>query len=279
MRDITQLKHTRLFLFDMDGTLYLGDNLFPFTRALLEEIRAQGKKYLFFTNNSSKSVDAYVQKLERLGIAAAREDMVTSTQVLIAYLQDNHPGKLFYAMGTDVFCRELEEGGVRITREPSDAVEGIAMGFDTELTFRKLDDVCRLLTEKDIPYAAANPDWVCPTEYGFVPDCGSVAEMIFRATGKRPVFVGKPEPEMAFEGMRRAGIPPEDTLMVGDRLYTDIACGNNAGVKTLLVLSGETDLDMAKASPHKGTYVLKDCGELLKLLQGCAAEEACAYDL
>ena len=136
------------------------------------------------------------------------------------------------------------------------------MGYDTELTFKKLDDVSRLLTERDLVYIAANPDWVCPTSYGYVPDCGSVAEMIRRATGKSPLFIGKPNPDMLLLAMEKFGYTKEETLMVGDRVYTDIASGYNAGVDTVLVLSGEATVQDAENSDTKPTYIMENIREL-----------------
>ena len=239
--DTKTLADIRLFLFDMDGTIYLGDNLFPFTKEMLSAIRSQGKTSLFMTNNSSKSVSAYVKKLGKLGIDASEGDFITSSQATALYLNANLPGKRLYVAGTESFKKELREAGVCVCEDYSSAIEGVVMGYDTELTYKKLDDVSRLLTEKDIPFIAANPDLVCPTEYGYVPDCGSVCGMLFNATGKKPYYIGKPRPEMpllAIEWMKKKdpSICKENTLVIGDRMYTDIACGINAGVKTMLVL-------------------------------------------
>ena len=190
------LKKIRLFLFDMDGTLYLGDRLFSFTRPLLDAIRQAGKTYLFMTNNSSKSVGDYVKKLERLGIPAAYDDFITSSQATADYLTANHPKVKFYVCGTRSFKEELSGAGVLVCDAYAEDIGGVVMGYDTELTYQKLDDVSRLLTLRDIPYIAANPDLVCPTEYGYVPDCGSVCGMIYNATGKRPHYIVKTSPEM-----------------------------------------------------------------------------------
>lgn len=156
----------RLFLFDMDGTLYLGDELFPFTKPLLETIRSAGKTYLFMTNNSSKSVLDYVAKMERLGISAEYDDFITSSQATADYLMKNHRDVKFYVCGTESFKAELAAVGVRVCDVYSEDIGGVVMGYDTELTYRKLGDVSKLLTLHDIPYIAANPDFVCPTEYG-----------------------------------------------------------------------------------------------------------------
>ena len=149
-----------LFLFDMDGTLYLGDRLFPFTRELLDTIRAQGKRYLFLTNNSSKSVADYVKKLARLGIAASEEDFLTSSQATTYYLLQHYADKRFYVGGTKSLLAEFAAAGISVTDEREGQIDGVVLGFDTELTFRKLDDLSRLLRE-DILYIATHPDVEC----------------------------------------------------------------------------------------------------------------------
>lgn len=271
--NFSELRDVRLFLFDMDGTLYLGYDLFPFAKELLSEIRKQGKRYLFMTNNSSKSVVAYVEKLAKLGIEATEDDFITSSQATALYLCKNLPGKKLYVSGTESYKQELRAAGVNVTDVYSDDVEGVVMGFDTELTFKKLDDVSKLLTEKpDIPYIAANPDLVCPTEYGYVPDCGSVCGMLCNATKRSPFYIGKPRPEMALLAMEKMKklddkICAWTTLVIGDRMYTDIACGINAGVKTMLVLSGETTEEEAFSGKYKMDYIARDAGRILEILK------------
>ena len=256
------LKNKKFFLLDMDGTIYLDDNLFEGTVDFLNQVKRIGGRYLFVTNNSSKSTDAYVNKLKRIGIDAVPEDFLTSTDATCLYINSNYPGEKFYAFGTESFRNQLISSGINITTEPDADVFGIVMGNDTELSFKKLDDVCRMLTERDPVYIATNPDWVCPTSYGYVPDCGSVAEMIFRATGKSPRFIGKPNPEMLLLAMEKFNYTKEETLMVGDRIYTDIASGYNAGVDTVLVLSGESQLSDIDKFDFSPTYIMKDINEL-----------------
>ncbi len=261
-------KDIRLFLFDMDGTIYLGDNLFPFVPELLRTIREQGKHYLFMTNNSSKNITGYVEKLRRFGIDAEKEDFVNSTTVTINYIKTYLDGKKLYVLGTKALKDAFIAEGIDVYEDYREDIEGVVMGFDTELTFKKLDDVSRLLTEKDIPYIATNPDYVCPTEYGYVPDCGSVADALYNATKKRPVFIGKPEPAMPLYAIEKISekdplVTKENTLVIGDRLYTDIACGINAGTKSMLVLSGETTQAMADESEFKPTVTVQDCSVLL----------------
>lgn len=263
-----RLQEKRLFLLDMDGTIYLDEALFDGTADFLDYVRRSGGRYLFLTNNSSRSVTAYVEKLRRLGIAATAEDFLTSVDALIADLTARGwRNKLVYAFGTTSFQQQLAQAGFRLTERPEPEVEALVCGFDTELTFQKLEDACILLN-RGVEFVAANPDWVCPTWYGYVPDCGSVCEMLFRATGRRPRFIGKPEPAMAQLAMQRCGIAPAQTLMVGDRLYTDIACGVHAGIDTALVLSGESTMADIPASPEKPAYIFDNIRDLLNHLIG-----------
>ena len=261
------LRSMKLFLFDMDGTLYLGDRLYSFTTELLKTIRKTGGKYLFMTNNSSKSVEDYIKKLQKLGICATREDFITSSQATAYYLHKYHEGQKLYVCGTESLKAELRMEGFTVTEDIAE-VDCIVMGFDTELTFRKLHDVSYLLlTRPELPYIATNPDLVCPTEFGSVPDCGSVCIMIENATGKKPVVIGKPSPLMPQLAMERLGISKEQTCVVGDRIYTDVKSGLNAGITGILVMSGETTPAILAESPDKPHLVLEDAGEILAALR------------
>ena len=261
------VKNIKLYLFDMDGTLYLGDRLYDFTKELLSEIRRTGGKYLFMTNNSSKSVVDYVEKLEKMGISATREDFLTSSQATAYYLKKHQPGKKLYVCGTRSLIAELESEGFETTTN-LDETECVVMGFDTELTFQKLWDVSKLLlTKKDIPYIATNPDLVCPTEFGSVPDCGSVCIGIKNATGREPVVIGKPSALMPELAMAKWGYTKEQTAVIGDRIYTDVKSGLNAGANTILVLSGESTLQTLAESPDKPHLVLKNAGQLIPYLK------------
>ncbi len=262
------LSRIRLWLFDMDGTLYLGEQLFDFTKDLLRAIRESGGQYLYLTNNSSKSVPDYVRKLERLGIAAAPEDFLTSSQATAWYLHRTHEGQRLYVCGTQSLQRELRDEGFPIVNDDPDSAGCVVMGYDTELTYQKLLDVSRLLTERpDLPYIATNPDLVCPTEFGFVPDCGSVCGMIRTATGRSPKVIGKPEPLMPRMAMERMGCTPEETAVVGDRIYTDVKSGLNAGCAGVLVMSGETTPEILAASPDRPDLVLSSAAEILDVLR------------
>ena len=200
-----------------------------------------------------------------MGIPANEEDFITSSQATVYYLQQNHPDAALYVCGTKSFQDELRKHGFTVTEHP-DKADCIIMGFDTELTFQKLYDVSYLLSTRQIPYIATNPDYVCPVEFGSVPDCGSVCDMIYNATGKRPIVIGKPEPLMPQLAMEKWGVSPEQTVVIGDRIYTDIKSGLNAGAMTVLVMSGETTEAILEASPDKPHLVLKDCSQIIPIL-------------
>ena len=263
---MNRLSSCKLFLFDMDGTLYLGSYLFDFTKELLRAIRESGGRYMFMTNNSSKSVEDYIKKLADLGIEAEYDDFMTSSQATAYYLKKNYSGKTLYVSGTQSLKNELIKEGFAIT-DDTDKTEVIVSGFDTELTFQKLHDVSKMLCTRDLPYIATNPDYVCPTEFGSVPDCGSVSDMLYNVSGKRPLFIGKPSALMPTLAMEKWGVSPEETVVIGDRIYTDIKSGLNAGALTVLVMSGETTYEILEASADKPHLVLKDCSEMIPILR------------
>jgi len=160
----------------------------------------------------------------------------------------------------------LKKANLPIVDALEDSIDCLCMGFDTELTFKKLEDACILLG-KGVDYIATNPDWVCPTWYGYVPDCGSVSEMLYNATKRRPVFIGKPEPTMALLAMEKTGYGKNETALIGDRLYTDIACGVNAGISSIFVLSGEGTLNDVEKADKKPDFIYKNIREILNALQ------------
>ena len=255
--DRTALKNKKLFLFDMDGTLYLGSRLYDFTIELLDTIRKTGGRYLFMTNNSSKSVKDYIDKLGKLGIQATEDDFLTSSQATAFYLSQHHKGQVLYVSGTKSLKEELSKASFTIT-DDIEKTQCIVMGFDTELTFRKLEDVSKMLCTKELPYIATNPDYVCPTEFGSVPDCGSVSDMLYNVSKKRPLFIGKPSPLMPQLAMEKWGVSPEETVVIGDRIY--------AGATTILVMSGETTYEILEQSEDKPHFVMADAGELIPIL-------------
>ena len=250
----------------MDGTLYLDDRLFDSVKEFLARIRERGGRYLFLTNNSSRGVESYMEKLGGMGIRTERRDYLTSVDAAIDCLRRRYPGKRCYVQGTRSFYGQLAAAGIPVTCDREDGVDILLSGFDRELTFQKLEDACILLN-RGAEFWATNPDWVCPTWYGSVPDCGSVCRMLTTATGRTPRFLGKPQPDMAVLAMARTGFAPEQTVLLGDRLYTDIACGAGAGIDTVFVLSGEgTEADMEKFGVQP-TWVRRDIAALLQELE------------
>ena len=232
------LADKKLFLLDMDGTIYLGDRLFDGAAAFLQRVRERGGRYVFLTNNSSRGTDAYIEKLARMGIAAQPEDFLTSADATIAYLKKTYRSALYYVCGTRSLKSQLRAAGLRVADELTDGIDVLLLGYDTELTYQKLEDCCILLG-RGVDYIATHPDPVCPTSYGCAPDCGSVIEMLDAACHRRPKVIGKPQPEMVYLALERFACAPQDACLIGDRVYTDIACGKNAGIDTVFVLSGE----------------------------------------
>ena len=263
-------KNKRLFLFDMDGTIYQENDLFDGTIDLLDYIKQIKGRSVFITNNSSKSVKDYVVKLRNMGIQVSCEDFFTSAQATVLYLKENFSQKAVYCMGTASFVKELQQAGIQVYQQPTDKAGVILMGYDTEMTYQKLRDICYML-QQPLPFIATNPDLVCPVSFngkpGFVPDCGSFAVGILNATGKVPKYIGKPEPTMIQIVMEKFGYTPEQTLVLGDRLYTDIAAGNRAGVDTICMLSGEASEEDICKSENKPTFVFKNVRELYSQLK------------
>ncbi|MBR2968951.1 MAG: HAD-IIA family hydrolase [Clostridia bacterium] len=248
-RNAEALKSKRLYLFDMDGTVYLDETLFDGVAEMLERIEKKGGNYVFITNNSSRSVNDYVAKMHRLGLKKiTAEHFFTSAQATLELLQEKHPNALVYIQATRSLVKEYREKGIRVTTEYDPDAEVVLVGFDPEFTGEKVYNTCKMLTKHDLPYYATNPDWVCPVEFGYIPDCGAMCHSIELATGKKPFFIGKPQPTMVYAAMKKFGCSSDQTVVVGDRLYTDIASGNNAGVDTVCVLSGEVKLSDVEAA-------------------------------
>lgn len=264
-KDAAELREKRLFLLDMDGTIYQEDRLFDGTKELLQRILAIGGKYVFITNNSSKSVADYIEKVRRLGIATTEDCFFTSAQATAMLLREQHPNALVYCQGTKSLLRELTSYGIRVTEEVSDEVDVILVGFDTELTSQKLRNTCELLL-RDVPFYATNPDLVCPVSFGYVPDCGSMCIMLKNATGREPIYIGKPAPMMIDIAREMYHARREETVVIGDRLYTDIAAGVNAGVTSICVLTGEATEQDILTCDVKPTYTFESVKSILEAI-------------
>lgn len=277
-KDLSRIRHLAL---DMDGTLYLGDRLFPWTLGFLEELRSAGIGYSFLTNNPTRSVADYLEKLSRLGIEASEENMYTTSLAAIDYIRKTWPGaKRLFLLGTPSMAGQFEKAGFEACQDsPDDRPDVLVVAFDTTLTYPKL---CRAAwwASQGVPYIATNPDRVCPTpDRTVLVDCGSLQKCIETATGRKPDKVlGKPDPDMLFGIMDRLSLAPDEIAMVGDRIYTDTAMAHNAGAVGILVLSGETTMETVEqvrrdaADPAKAPqlwppdFVFGNVGELGKAL-------------
>jgi HAD superfamily hydrolase (TIGR01450 family) len=233
VRDLSHLQH---FLLDMDGTVYLGPNPIPGAPEFIRYLEDSGRDYLFFTNNPSADASQYSRKLAGMGIDTPAGRILTSGEATVRYLQSETPYRRLYVLGTPSFEGELAAAGFDLqSGEP----EAVVLAFDKTLTYEKIERA-GLLLNKGLPYIATNPDMVCPTEYGYIPDCGAMAALFEAATGRTPRFIGKPNAEMVRMGLQKLGATSETTAMVGDRLYTDMQMAYNAGITSILVYSGES---------------------------------------
>lgn len=252
----------KCFILDMDGTIYLGNELFPFTKDFLKKVEDTGREYYFFTNNSSKSQQAYIEKLARLGIQIKKEQMMISSHVIIKYLKEYYDKKSIYVVGTPSLIQEFESFDMNLTEEDPDIV---VLGFDTTLTYEKLSKACHYI-RNGCTYFGINPDWNCPMEGGtFIPDCGSMAKLIEASTGKFPEFFGKPSKHTLDYIIKETGYQPEEIAIVGDRLYTDIAVADGSDVTSILVLSEESTREDVEKSDVKPDVVVENLVEICEL--------------
>ena len=261
------LKQKKLFLLDMDGTLYLSDELFDGTREFLDFVKRSGGRAVFMTNNSSRGLEGYIRRMEGFGISCGPEDFVTSADAAVRYLRQTYgPETKYFVCGTESLKQQLRSAGFLLTESWEDGADAVLLGYDTELTYAKLESCCILLN-RGADYIATHPDLVCPVWYGSAPDCGSFIELLATATGRRPLIIGKPQPAMVQLAMEKTGFGPEETVVIGDRVYTDIACGANAGVDTVFVLSGEgVPADIGKYGVQP-TYVCNGIRDVLNALE------------
>ena len=247
------IRDLECFVFDMDGTINLGETLIPGALELIHALLERNTKFFFLTNNSSKAPEDYVKKLGRLGFSGmTRSHIMTSGDVMIHYLKTHFPSPKVFLAGTPALETQFMRAGIQLLPADTQAADAVVLGFDTTFDFQKADTICRLVSS-GVPFLATNIDRVCPLEGGaFLPDCGSMSAMIEHATGIAPKFVGKPFAETVSFILDAAGTPPEKTAIVGDRLYTDIATAVNGGITGIAVLSGEIsqqDIDASEIVP------------------------------
>lgn len=261
-----RLKEKTVYLLDMDGTIYLGDELIDGSMKFLETIKKKGKRYIFLTNNSSKNKKIYVDKLSNLGIQASEEEVFTSGEATTMYLKKLKEGAKVYLLGTKALEEEFEKEGFILEKERHKNIDYVVLGFDTTLTYEKLWAACEYISE-GVEYIATHPDFNCPLPNDkFMPDAGAMAAFIQASTGKSPKVIGKPNKEIIESIESKYGIKKEDMIMVGDRLYTDIKTGENAGITSVLVYSGETKKADYGNSEIRADYVFNSVKDMIGLL-------------
>ena len=260
-KSIAELRRKKVFFFDLDGTLYLGNELFEGVIEIIKALQEHGKRYFFLSNNSSKSTSDYLKKLNKLSLKATRENIILSQHPTISYLKKNNYTTVFL-LGNESLKKEFIEEGFALSESNP---EIIVLAFDQELTYNRLAKASYLL-QKGLPYIATHLDDKCPTEDGFIPDAGGIAALLYKTTERMPVVFGKPNKEMLLFKLREIGVKPQDAVMFGDRLYTDIKMGISAGVTTCCVLSGETTLEMInKDKSEKPDYIINGIWEIMEI--------------
>ena len=267
--DPSILSDKKLYIFDMDGTIYLGYQVFDFAIRFINHLRAAGKRILFFTNNASHTTDYYVGKLTKLGFSPTREEIMTSGDVTIEFLKRHRAGKSVYLVGTDELVANFRESGINMLNGSEEKADIVVTSFDTSLTYQKLNDACRLI-RGGAEYLSTHPDFNCPTENGFIPDSGAIAALVTASTGKKPTYFGKPYRETIDMISEATGFSLDEMCIFGDRLYTDIAIGKKHGVTAVLVLSGETqpeDVDAATPA-EQPDYVFPSLDDVDKVMFG-----------
>lgn len=269
-----KLRNKKLFLFDIDGTLAVGDTLFPGSRELLEYIDSIGGKAYYITNNSTKSSADYVKKFkEAFGLEAAKEQFITSGYMTVRFLKEHYPTDKIFVLGTSSFVDELQKNGLQVTEKAEEDIACAVAAYDSELTYQKLVEACRVLSRGSlsndyIPFYATNPDLCCPIDFGFIPDCGAICSMLTQSTGRTPVYLGKPSREVVELCLARSGFSREEGLVIGDRLYTDIACGINGGMDTCLVFTGEAQPEDLTHTEYPPDYAFHTVNDLLAACTG-----------
>lgn len=257
----------KLILFDMDGTIYLGNEVFPYTKKVFEYLKKNNIEYVFLTNNSSHDIEFYFNKVSKMGIDCTIDNFYSSIETTITQLKEINAKRIF-VVGNECLINKLKPHFTIIDKySPEEHVDCVVAGFYTELVYSRLRDACLYLETSNCGFYATNGDYRCPIEGNlFIPDCGGMIEWMRLCTGKTATVLGKPNPRMINDLMNKYGVSKEETLCVGDRLYTDIAVANNAGVDSLCVLSGECTLEDINKSEHKPTYIRESIESLIEML-------------
>ena len=267
--NLKDLKKKKLFLFDIDGTLAVGNTLYEGSADLISYIDSIGGKAYYITNNSTKSGFDYVTKFhDAFQLETTEDQFVTSGYMTIRFLKEKFAEKKIFVLGTASFVAELRKNNLCVTEVCEPGIDCVVVAYDSELNYNKLTEVSKVLFTMDVPFYATNPDLRCPIDFGFIPDCGAICDMITQTTGRTPTYLGKPSKEVVELCLSLSGFTREETLVVGDRLYTDIARGINGGVDTCVVFTGEATPEDIKTTPYVPTYAFDTIKELLDACHG-----------
>ena len=271
------LKDTELFVLDMDGTFYLGDEILDGALDFLESVKRAGKRYIFFTNNSSVSSENYIEKLKKMNCHISKDMIMTSGDVMIRFLKSKYPDKSVYLLGTPELEKSFREAGINLFESERDEKAAmshaicenipdiVVVAFDKTLNYEKLSNACVYIM-KGAKFLATHLDINCPVKEGFIPDCGAMCAAIELSTKVSPKFVGKPFKETVDMVVDATGVDASKISFVGDRIYTDVATGVNNGAMGVLVLTGECKLSEVPDSDVQPDVIfdsIKEMGELL----------------
>lgn len=274
------LKNTDLFVLDMDGTFYLGDTVLDGAPDFLSAAKRAGKRYIFFTNNSSVSSDNYIEKLAKMNCHITRDMIMTSGDVMIRYLKSMYPQKTVYLLGTPELTESFERAGIDLFVSDRDiemakksafcekVPDIVVVAFDKTIDYTKLSNACVYIM-KGAEFLATHLDINCPVPGGFIPDCGAMCAFIERSTGVKPTFVGKPFKETVDMVVDATKADRSRIAFVGDRIYTDVATGVKNGAMGILVLTGECRISDVPASEVKPDVIfdsVKEMGEILSAM-------------
>jgi arabinose operon protein AraL len=255
------------FIFDLDGTVYLSDRLIPGADRVIRLLRENGRKVVFLSNKPLQTKEDYASKLTHLGVPTRPEEVVNSTLVMINYLKKNAPAAKLFVVGELPFIEELKRAGFQMTEEPKE-IGYVVVAFDRTFDYRKLNIAFQAI-KLGAHFVATNPDRTCPVEGGEIPDCAGMIAAIEAVTQmKVEVIVGKPFPLIIQTALEIMELRPEDCILIGDRLETDIKMGKNSGIATGLVLTGVTDEKTLKESSIQPDFVFQSIAGVEQLLMG-----------
>lgn len=261
-----RLKEKKCFVLDMDGTIYLSSNVIPGADDFIRLLHARGIRAMFVTNNSSKNKAVYYERLRGMNIPCEKNDILTSGDAACRYVQKIKPHARIFLLGTPSLEKEFSDAGFMLTTRRDERIDFVVLGFDTTLTYEKLWIACDYV-RAGIPYIATHPDFNCPLpNNAFMPDTGAMIAFIQAATQRYPIVIGKPYPHMIDFVLSEYTLQKKDVVVVGDRLYTDIRMANDAGIDSILVLSGESTKEMCESSPCQPTYIVESVKDIIKLL-------------